>query len=432
MNRITTKCKRAGVTTLATVLGTIVLSTAVMAAPAETETTVQTTEAQKETSAAAETVTTGSTETQTAEAEDNEYYDANGNIKGKLIISVADEYAEVYEEANITAEVEGKIAKYSVATVVDETEGWYEITSGELEGYVKKSDFAAGKEAEKLDEETSSTKAEITASAVRIREDADTESSVSLVVNKGDKFTVVEEGEEWTKIEVEGVGTGYVETEFINSSEEKNVGQTIEEEQQAEEKIEQAQVKAETVNNGGAANTTEAIETEKALLRAQKANSKSSYEKSEKTDASEEETEAASEETAEENNDNSNETEVSVSSSGSSIGQQVVDYAWSFVGWLPYVWGGADLGSGVDCSGFTMALYAQFGYSLSHDSNAQSCEGISVPLSEAQPGDIIVYSGHVGLYAGDGIVIHAPYPGTVVTADSVYMMEVLDVRRIAY
>ena len=110
--------------------------------------------------------------------------------------------------------------------------------------------------------------------------------------------------------------------------------------------------------------------------------------------------------------------------------QEIVSYACSFAGWLPYVHGGSSLTAGVDCSGFTAAIYAHFGYTLSHSSSVQSTQGRSVSLSEIQPGDIIVYSGHVALYIGNGQIVHAPGAGRTVTIASMYIMTILDVRRI--
>lgn len=110
--------------------------------------------------------------------------------------------------------------------------------------------------------------------------------------------------------------------------------------------------------------------------------------------------------------------------------QEVVDYALSFVGTLPYVYGGTSLSSGVDCSGFTQAIYAHFGYSLSRSSYSQRSNGTSVSLSEIEPGDIVCYSGHVAIYIGNGQIVHAPHSGTYVSVDSIYIHNIVDIRRI--
>ncbi len=97
-------------------------------------------------------------------------------------------------------------------------------------------------------------------------------------------------------------------------------------------------------------------------------------------------------------------------SSGSSTGAAVASYASQFIG-NPYVYGGTSLTNGADCSGFTMAVYANFGVSLPHNAAAQSGCGTPVSMSDLQPGDLIFYGdggiGHVAIYAGGGTVIHA-------------------------
>lgn len=97
--------------------------------------------------------------------------------------------------------------------------------------------------------------------------------------------------------------------------------------------------------------------------------------------------------------------------SGSSVsynptGQSVVNYACQFVG-NPYVWGGTSLTNGADCSGFIMSIYAKFGVSLPHSSGAMAGCGRAVSYSEAMPGDIICYAGHVAIYMGGGQIVHA-------------------------
>lgn len=98
----------------------------------------------------------------------------------------------------------------------------------------------------------------------------------------------------------------------------------------------------------------------------------------------------------------------------------------------PYVWG-ANGPSGFDCSGLMQWSYAQAGVSLPRTSQAQRYAGRQVPLSEARPGDLVVYRGdasHVGMYMGNGQVIHAPYPGAPVRYDPVGMMPVSSVTRV--
>lgn len=97
----------------------------------------------------------------------------------------------------------------------------------------------------------------------------------------------------------------------------------------------------------------------------------------------------------------------------------------------PYVWG-ANGPSGFDCSGLMQWSYAQAGVSLPRTSQAQAHAGRRVPLSQARPGDIVTYrsdASHVGMYVGNGQVIHAPYPGAPVRYDPVGMMPVSSVTR---
>ncbi|MEU5524362.1 NlpC/P60 family protein [Streptomyces sp. NPDC093250] len=98
----------------------------------------------------------------------------------------------------------------------------------------------------------------------------------------------------------------------------------------------------------------------------------------------------------------------------------------------PYVWGANGPG-GFDCSGLTQWSYAQAGVALPRTSQAQRYAGRQVPLSQARPGDLVVYrsdASHVGMYMGNGQVIHAPYPGAPVRYDPVGMMPVSSVTRV--
>ena len=117
------------------------------------------------------------------------------------------------------------------------------------------------------------------------------------------------------------------------------------------------------------------------------------------------------------------------SSSGGGKGQQIADFACKYIG-CPYVAGGTSLTNGSDCSGFVMAVYQAFGYSLPRSSYAQSGVGKAVSYSEAQPGDIIYYGGHVGIYIGNGQIVHASTERTGIKITSATYRSIVTVRRI--
>ena len=114
---------------------------------------------------------------------------------------------------------------------------------------------------------------------------------------------------------------------------------------------------------------------------------------------------------------------------GSSKGQEVADYAMQFIG-NPYVFGGTSLTNGADCSGFVQSVYKHFGVSLPRSSSDQRSAGTGVDYASARPGDVICYAGHVGIYIGNGQIVHASSPSTGIKAGNAAYRSILSVRRI--
>lgn len=117
------------------------------------------------------------------------------------------------------------------------------------------------------------------------------------------------------------------------------------------------------------------------------------------------------------------------SSGGTATGRAIADYGLKFLG-NPYVWGGTSLTNGADCSGFVQSVYAHFGYSLPRSSTEQRSAGREVPYSQAQPGDIICYAGHVAIYIGNGKIVHASTRRTGIKIGTATYRTILSVRRI--
>ena len=114
---------------------------------------------------------------------------------------------------------------------------------------------------------------------------------------------------------------------------------------------------------------------------------------------------------------------------GSDLGKRVAKYACQYIG-NPYVAGGTSLTNGADCSGFTYRVYKDFGYNLPRTSYEQRSAGTGVNYSDAQPGDLICYDGHVAIYIGGGKIVHASNSKTGIKVSNANYRTILAVRRI--
>ena len=299
-----------------------------------------------------------------------------------LAIAQVNDYVNIRSSAGEEGEVLGKLYNNSAAVVLEEEDDWYKIKSGNVEGFVK-SEFVVRDDPE-LAEKVRTRLATVTTETLRVRKDASTDAGILDLIPEGDVLIVKDETiEGWVGVVV-GEKVGYVSTEFVDVSS-KYV--------QAESKEEEAaRLKKEADAKKAAAAAAAAAQQRAAAQRAAQ--------------------QAANNNTKKSNNSNNT---VQAASGGS--GSAVANYALQFVG-NPYVYGGSSLTNGTDCSGFVMSVYSAFGVGLPHQSGAQRGCGYGVSVSEAQPGDVMCYSGHVGIYIGNGQMVHASTPSTgIVVSD---------------
>ena len=287
----------------------------------------------------------------------------------ELAFADVDDYINIRSGAGTDYPVIGKLYDGGAARVMgeaDENGEWFHIVSGSLDGYAKAEFFLYGEEAEGIAESFVKCTAMVQADRPNIREAPDVEARRTGFADQGSVLEVLEDCGDWLRIRSADGTEGYVAAEYVVVTRELTYAKSLEEER---------------------------AEREAARAAAEEAASRN------------EDTQSAASYTP---------PEITGYESAEELRAAIVEYAMQYLG-NSYVHGGSSLAAGTDCSGFTCFIYADFGYSISRTPSGQlSSAGRSIDYSEIQPGDIICYTSnggrsctHVGLYIGDGQIIHS-------------------------
>lgn len=308
-------------------------------------------------------------QSQEAEAVSEASHGGSENEYSNLAIADVNNYVNVRSTPNTEGEIVGKMYDGSVAqvqSITTESDGdWFQVISGEVEGYIKAEFFIYGDAAAEVIDNYVTHYAVVQADRLNVRQEPDTSASRIGYIDHGEKAQIIEYGEEWTKIRYTEDTEGYVASEFITVEEEFIYAKSIAEEQAEQAALQELQQRAVQTEQTAPENTTVVV-------------------------------------TPPPTNYTTN----------TELRSAIVQYAMQYLG-TPYVHGGRSLTSGTDCSGFTSYIYAEFGYSLSRTPQGQwGGNGRSISVSEIQPGDIVCYSSngskctHVGIYIGNGQIVH--------------------------
>lgn len=340
-------------------------------------------------------------------------------------ISTASDYVHVRRKPNTHSKIVGRLYKGCSADVLKTKNGWAKIRSGNVTGYIKKSYLAIGDDAKKMIGKYGQKYVRVKTSVVtlNVRKKADIKSKILTQIPIEENYDVIKSTDHWYKIEIDGDTKGYVRKEYVTLHVRFKHAKSM------------TEIKAEHRRKLAA---KRAQRQRLAALAASRSTRSTSSSSSSRSSSSRRSTSSRSSYSSRRSSSSSSSSSSSNSSStasaSGSTGSDIASYAQKFVG-NPYRWGGTSLTNGADCSGFTMTIYGQYGYSLPHSSAAQAGCGRSVSLSSVQPGDLIFYKhggrvGHVAMYIGGGRVVHAQSARTGITTSSMYYNQPACARRI--
>ena len=361
--------------------------------------------AAEETTKAQETTTQETTTEAPTQEETTTEAPKETSVYDTIAMSQVEDYVNVRTAPSTDADIVGKIYNNCAATIVGTEGDWYKIESGNCTGYIKKDYFVTGEEAKAIAVNCGYVNATVTTETLNVREGQQADGRILTQLPEGGQYDVIQYGDGWVYLNIDEDVKGWVSMDYVNIDVKFNTAITLEEE---EAKLaEEARLAEEAKEAERKAREAKAAEAARRKAAASKNTSSSSS-----SNAS--------------SSSSSSNTQISDSvdtSSASALRAAVVAYALQFEG-NPYVYGGSSLTNGTDCSGFTMAVYNYFGYSLPHQSGSQSGCGTRVSLDSLLPGDLLFYTnggssiGHVALYIGNGQIIHASTPSTGIKISS--------------
>lgn len=318
------------------------------------------------------------------EKTEDQHVELNLNYSRLGVANKVDTYLNVRKKPSEKGKIIGKMTKNSGCHIYSIKKGWAKIVSGKVNGYVKASYLTTDEKAEKLATKVGRECVEIQTDSLRVRALPSTSAPIYSVVSEGEEFT----------IKKKDVTIDYVK-------------KIIKKQKISKEAIKRA---------GGYEGMTQAlqdficiyVDDDYAFVAKEYVKEQYTLKRAAKVST------------------------VTASNGVSSSQASIVEYAKQFLG-NRYVWGGASLTGGTDCSGFTMSLYAKYGHSLPHNAAAQA--GCTRSVSSPKPGDLFFYSNgsrinHVAMYIGGGMVIHASNPRDGIKISNAYYRHPVKIGRV--